>query len=272
MHTAKILVNLVAGFYILFYLLWGFNYYRPGLNTRTGLKESRPDTEEFKRILSLLVERVNSSYCTYDDFSDTETDSLVEAGYRQMAGILKINYPNGKRRPKPVTFSRFFARAGISGYFGPFFNEIHMNRHILPVEYPFVLAHEKAHQFGVTSEAEANFMAWLVCSRSSSKKLRYSAYIQALQSFLYQGSKSDITPEALNRLDKRAKTDILTIYNHWKELRNEHIDKATSKVYDTYLKSNKVERGIDDYYGMVKFIMDFSLDSDFNQKVDALRR
>ncbi|NCB08280.1 MAG: DUF3810 family protein, partial [Bacteroidia bacterium] len=90
--------------------------------------------------------------------------------------------------------------------------------------------------------------------------------------FLYQGSKSEITPEALNRLDKRAKTDILTIYKHWKELRNEHIDKATSKVYDTYLKSNKVERGIDDYYGMVKFIMDFSLDSDFNQKVDARRR
>jgi hypothetical protein len=271
-RAAKILVNLVAGFYILFYLFWGFNYYRPGLNARLQLQESKPDTEEFNRILSLLVERVNTNYTTFDHFSVAETDSLVEAGYRQYADILKINYPNGKRRPKPITFSRTFARAGISGYFGPFFNEIHMNRLVLPVEYPFVLAHEKAHQFGVTSEAEANFLAWLVCSRSSSEKLRYSAYIQALQSFLYQGSMAGIKPDALSHLDKRAKADFLEIYNHWKELRNERIDKATSKVYDTYLKANKVEQGIDDYYGMVKFIMDFSLDSDFNQKVDANRR
>jgi hypothetical protein len=192
-----------------------------------------------------------------------EIDNLVETSYKQWAAKLKIPFPAGKRRPKPITFSRFFARAGISGYYGPFFSEVHINRHNLPVEYPFVLAHEKAHQLGITSEAEANFYAWLVCSQSNSKHLRYSANLAVLRYFLNHGSRLTEFSEIVAKLDESVVADLQKIRKHWLELRVEKIDQAAGKVNDAYLKSNKIEQGIQDYRGVVKFVMDFSADSLF---------
>ncbi len=262
-----VFLNVISVVFILFYLLWGFNYFRQDLTTRLGLKESAPGNEEFMRVLELVVEKANANYVSSYELTRAETDSLIEAGYRNFSEALKISYPGGKRIPKTITFSTFFARAGISGYFGPFLNEVHVNSHVLPLEYPFILAHEKAHQFGVSNEAEANFYAWLVCSRSSSQEIRYAAYIHALYSFLYQASIYDIAPTQINNLDSRVKDDIRYLREHWQKLRNQKIDKAAGKVYNTYLKSNKVEKGIEDYYGVVKFIMDFSNDKDFREKL-----
>jgi hypothetical protein len=44
-------------------------------------------------------------------------------------------------------------------------------------------------------------------------------------------------------------------------MRNERIDKAAGKVNDVYLKTNKIEQGIEDYFGVVQFVMDFETDS-----------
>jgi hypothetical protein len=49
-------------------------------------------------------------------------------------------------------------------------------------------------------------------------------------------------------------------------LRNEKVDRVASKVNDTYLKSNKVDKGIKDYTGVVKHVMNFSLDSAFQKQ------
>jgi DNA-binding transcriptional MerR regulator len=190
----------------------------------------------------------------------------VEKSYKNLAPALKINYPGGKRKAKEITFSSFFAKAGISGYYGPFFNEVHINNTILPEEYPFVLAHEKAHQFGITSEAEANFYAWLACFGSSSKQLQYSANLQILRFFLYHGYSLKNYREIVSMLDENVKSDFRRIQEHWEQLRNEKVDKIANKVNDTYLKTNKIEKGIEDYTGVVKFVMDFSQDSVFQEK------
>ncbi len=172
--AGKVVVNVLAVVYILFYFLWGFNYYRPKLEKRLGLDEQNPRHGEFVRVFKDVIEDCNESYAVYNQSDLVNVDSMVEQSYRNLADVLRINYPGGLRKAKNITFSRFFAQAGISGYYGPFFNEVHVNSNNLPVEYPFVLAHEKAHQFGITSEAEANFYAWLVCTESSSKQLQYS--------------------------------------------------------------------------------------------------
>ena len=87
-----------------------------------------------------------------------------------------------------MIFSSFYSKMGLSGYFGPFFNEIHVNHYLLPLDYPFVLAHEKAHQFGITSEAEANLVAFVICVRSDDQRLRYSGYQSLLLYFLRDAS------------------------------------------------------------------------------------
>ena len=265
--TGKIALNVVAAVYIIFYLFWGFNYYRPGLNQRLQLTGQKPSTKVFIRQLEKIIDTTSRSMCSFEDFDKDKIDSLVEESYKKLSPVLKIDYPMGKRKAKKISFSRFFAKAGISGYYGPFFNEVHINSYNLPIEYPFVLAHEKAHQFGITSEAEANFYAWLVCTHSNSKQLQYSANLYILRYFIYDGYQLEQLPEILAKLDKKIKADFSRINENWKKLRNEKVDKVASKVNDTYLKSNKVEKGIEDYNGVVKFVMDYSQDTVFQKKM-----
>lgn len=264
--TAKIVLNALALIYLLFYVFWGFNYFRQDLNARLEIKSQSADTEDFLKVFEKLVHQTNQSYTTFDDFNKNEIDSLVESSYKKLAPALKVNYPGGKRLAKSITFSRFFAQAGISGYYGPFFSEVHLNDSILPVEYPFVLAHEKAHQLGITGESEANFYAWLVCNKSESKKLKYSANLIILRYFIFHGYRLEQFPGIIQKLEEPVKKDIQKISEHWAKLRNEKIDRAATKINDTYLKTNKIEKGIDDYKGVVKHVLDFSLDSAFQKK------
>jgi hypothetical protein len=246
--------------------LWGFNYFKPDLNQRLSLENHQPDKEEFLNVFRDLINQTNRTYTSFEKFDTNEIDSLVEKSYENLAPVLGIKYPSGSRAAKNITFSRFFAQAGISGYYGPFFNEVHVNTFNLPLEFPFVLAHEKAHQFGITGEAEANFYAWMVCLQSKSVKLRYSANLVVLRYFIYQGFRLEDFKLLTSKIDDRVKSDLEKIREHWLQLRNERIDRAASKVNDVYLKTNKVEKGIEDYHGVVKFVMDFKLDTTFQKK------
>ncbi len=271
-NGGKFMLNVLAATYILFYFLWGFNYFREDLYQRLKLSKQETNSKAFVIQLKKLVESTNKSWCTFEKWDKNQVDQNIEKSYKSLAPALKIKYPAGKRKAKPITVSRFFAQAGISGYYGPFFNEVHVNSYILPVEYPFILAHEKAHQFGITNEAEANFYAWLVCTNSKSKQLQYSANLHVLQYFLYQGYQLEEYPEIIAKLDKRVKKDLELIRKHWVSLRNEKVDEAASKVNDFYLKTNKIKEGVKEYSGVVKFVIDYSNDSRFQKKYNLTRK
>jgi len=247
--------------YVLFYLFWGFNYYRSGINERLQISKSKPDSVQFVRVLENLIAQTNASYCTFDSISKAEISALVESSYRKHAEFLKLKYPQGTRVPKPISLSSFFAKAGIAGYYGPFFSEVHLNDSLLMIEYPQVLAHESAHQFGVTSEAEANFYGWLICAKSDSKHLRYSANISIISYFLSQGRRLRNYRDLIQKIDQPVIDDMRRVQKHWAGMRNERIDKAAEKVNDVYLKTNKVEKGVEDYFGVVQFVMDFETDT-----------
>ena len=272
LKAGKITLNVLAVVYCLFYWNWGFNYFRSDLNRRLLIPQTSVNEKDFSSVLKELILKTNQSYTTFNDFSKSKIDSLVEDSYREMAPFLKIKYPMGRRRAKSITFGRFFASAGISGYYGPFFNEVHLDRFVLPVEYPVILAHEKAHQFGITSEAEANFYAWLVCSQSPSRQLQYSANLYVLQYFLAQAYKLENFKELADLINPEVKADIRRIENHWRELRNVKIDHAAGKVNDAYLKSNNIKKGIEDYTGVVRLVMDYLSDGDALQRVRSLSR
>jgi hypothetical protein len=262
-----VVLNVSAFIYITFYLMWGFNYFRADINSRLDISVRQTVTDEFSTVFRQIVEATNHSYISYDNFSKTETDSHVESTFRRLAPALKINYPMGSRRAKSITFSNFFAQAGISGYYGPFFNEIHINRHLLPEEYGFVLAHEKAHQFGITGEAEANFIAWLVCTHSESDQIRYGANLVALRYFINHGARYEEFRDIIEKLDERVIEDLKKIQRHWMALRNEKVERVASKVNDAYLKTNQVEKGIHDYTGIVRHIMDYSFNPAFRERL-----
>ena len=264
--AGKLLLNILATAYILFYVLWGFNYFRSPLPERLGIKDSEPNTEEFVQFMHQYITELNHLHCDFDTINKVETDRIIEESYQKLAPILQLDYPMGKRRDKKITFSGFYSKSGITGYFGPFFNEVHVNKQVLPIEYPFILAHEKAHQLGVTSEAEANFYSWLVCTHSSSQQIQYSAKLFISFHFFRQARGLEDYKKLVAEISPEVQADINRISEHWNKLRNATMDKTASKLNDAYLKHNNIKSGIKDYTGVVDHVMNFSLDSAFQQR------
>src|SRR5207248_11260701 len=83
--------------------------------------------------------------------------------------------------PKPVYFSGLMSRLGISGVYSPFTGEPNYNALQPDFDLPFAVAHEMAHQRGFAREDEANFIAFLVCTKASNAYVRYSGYLGALR-------------------------------------------------------------------------------------------
>lgn len=245
--------------YVLFYWFWGFNYYRQNIHDRLDFTKSTPNTKNFKQVFDLVISKTNEAYFIKDSLSVLNYQIIHENTFLNLNTELKLNYPTGKRRVKYITFSDFFAKATIGGYYGPFFNEVHVNKYLSKWDIPMVVAHEMSHQFGITSEAEANFYAWRVCSKSEDNFANYSGWFYILNKFLYQAGGIYSKEELLRKIKPEVISDIRSRRMHWEKLRNDKIDRVANKVNDAYLKSNNVKKGIDDYNAVVQLIIDFYL-------------
>ena len=247
--------QMIALLYVFFYLVWGFNYFRPKLETRIGWAKPKTDETVFRSILDSMIIHTNSSYVQISTSDYPEINRLIEESYRKNSTILGINYPNGSRRPKTMLFSSFFAKSGVSGYFGPFFNEIHLNYYLLPMEYPYVLAHEKAHQFGITNEAEANLAAFIVCTTSSDRRLQYSGYVNLLVYFLSDAANIKDAKEYIRKIEKPVRFDLRFQRRHWQGLQNKTLDQVQTAANNAYLKTNHIEEGIKNYNQVVGLVI-----------------
>jgi hypothetical protein len=245
----------LALLYALFYLFWGFNYFRQPARERLEWAKTGTGEDLFYSVFDSLISGANKNYTriTFDEYS--VIDSLVEDSYFRNRINLKVTYPGGVRRPKRIMFSSVFIRSDISGYFGPLFNEVHLNGYLLPVDFPFVLAHEKAHQFGIASEAEANLAAYIVCSSSDDLRLRYSSYMHLLLYFLGDASGTENYYDYLKKIDKRVLTDLRKRSRYYASLRNRTLGKMQNKANDIYLKSNHIKKGIINYNEVVELVI-----------------
>jgi hypothetical protein len=257
LRTAQV----VAILYSLFYILWGYNYFRPNIEKRVGWKNPKAGESVFRSVLDTLIVQSNSSYLTISSSGYSKIDSLVEESYRKNCSGLGINYPNGIRRPKTMLFSNLFLKSGVSGYFGPFFNEIHVNRYVLPLDYPFLLAHEKAHQFGITSEAEANLVAFVICIKSDDKRLKYSGYQSLLLYLLKDASKMKDYRDYLDRIDKMVIGDLRFRQKYYEGKQNKTLSELQTAANNGYLKVNHIEKGVMNYNQVVSLVISWYYNS-----------
>ncbi len=249
------IVQTMALLYAIFYLVWGLNYFRPKIETRNGWEKQKANETIFRAVLDTIIVHTNSSYTPVSPSDYPIIDQLIEESYSRNRDVLGINYPNGSRRPKTMLFSSFFAKSGVSGYFGPFFNEIHLNYYLLPMEYPYVLAHEKAHQFGITNEAEANLAAFVVCTTSPDHRLQYSGYVNLLIYFLSDASQLKEIKEYVKKIEKPVILNLRFQRHHWQGLQNKTLDQVQSAANNAYLKTNHIEEGVKNYNQVVALVI-----------------
>ena len=111
-----------------------------------------------------------------------------------------------------------------------------------------VIAHEMAHSYGVTDEGEANFIAWVICTRSEEPILRYAAHLLLLRYQLrdYHGMDPDGALCWMENLPRGIIQDLISIRESaevyppiWLAL--------SRKSNDLFLKSQGVKAGIKSY-------------------------
>lgn len=244
--------------YVWFYWGWGNNYFRADFFQRAEVSPRAYHEAEFKAFLDDYTHRLNASYCIEQERSHTAIHHDIRQVYRTLPARFGLSMPYDFQQPKYACFNALYSKVGVLGYMGPFFAESHVNRELLPVQYPFTYAHELSHLLGISSEAEANYWAYQVCIRSESPFVRYSGYFGVLPYVAFNArmllSESDyrkwlsaIRPEVIAQLTDKQK--------YWDERYSQWLGQVQSAIYEFYLKGNRISSGQKNYAEVVGMLL-----------------
>jgi hypothetical protein len=244
-----------AAFLVLwFYLAWGFNYLRPPIEQQLRLAEVVPDSLAIRENFLWCIEQTNAMWQPISPWNLPDLDNEIERQYDEVFTELDLPRISGRWPPKFLLMPALLDYTLTSGIFGPFFHEIHLNSHLLPVEMPFVLAHEKAHGRGLARESEASFVALLVCARSSNQAVRYSAYFALLGRFMNR-YRYFADADSLERMIRpEIMADFAAVWQRYEKYMGP-LAEASHKSYDLYLRANQVEGGVRNYGDVVELVM-----------------
>lgn len=258
------LITAVGIIYLAFQLLWGLNYNRARLNETLYLDTKEPTQEELVNLCQILISRANN---LRKDLNEN-ADSIMKLPYEK-AEALKIAYkgfenaslcyPNLDKnygRPKGIILSKPMSYTGITGFFFPFTGEANVNMHIPDPFFPFVIAHEMAHQMGFAREDEANFIAYIACINHPDIYFQYSGTLSAL----------NYTMSALKKVDKTKHSELLATYckgvardirynNEFWSKYSGPVERISNKINDTYLKTQNQKTGVKSYGAMVDLLI-----------------
>jgi hypothetical protein len=238
--------------YVYFYLFWGLNYYRNGIEQQLALQNDRFDKNELVLLNQYLLGQMNNSkeVCLQKKDTVMENDRMFQSaleGYRNMETSFPfIRYRHASM--KASLFGKIGNYIGFQGYYNPFTGEAQVNTSIPQFMQPYVTCHEMAHQVGYASESEANFVGFLAGTHSTDTLLQYSAYFDM---FLYAWSNlKRVDSAAANVLSKQihpgVKRDIKT-FSEFARNHRSFVSDWTDALYDYYLKQNRQRKGIDSY-------------------------
>lgn len=179
-------------FYLIFYLIWGFNYYKIRLNDKFDTElESVDELKEmaemyFARALKYRAEvKENEKGAFVATISDEELKNEIEKAADMIKDYPEIKFSAYlKPNLKPSSYSGLASYIGISGYYNPFTNEGNYNALEPDTRRVFAKLHETAHQFGFADESEASMVGFLLGVSSENYDLLYACNFKAMRSLL----------------------------------------------------------------------------------------
>ena len=231
-------------------LLWGFNYRRLPLETTLeGGTATTTDRGDARRRRSprpwRLPAQLRSTAAETMPLNTTWTGADARSADERGARATKPRAARPPGRPKTSrVLTPFFTAAGVDGMVNPFALESIVHPDLLPFERPFVLAHEWAHLAGMADEAEASAIGWLgVHERCAGAGLQrepvsdHGRWRSASRRRLaHARSRNSI------RSARRLRSDPARLLRQQPRVRQ-----AITKVYDQYLRANRVEDGTASY-------------------------
>ena len=239
----------------------GVGYHREPLASRMGLSSEAPDREGLLATASILRAECEAladqiafleSGMSEMDMDMTEISSLVVDAYSSLAADMpELHIEEFSSSAKPVLLSKLMTKLEILGVYSFFTGESNVNVHYPDYTIPFTVAHEFAHQRGISRENEANFIAFLVCIRSENAYVRYSGYMNMLE---YVASALNRTDKEAGKafyasLDARLIGEMRAYSNFYYENKSEILSAISDFANDNYLKAQGTEGIVS--YGLV---------------------
>lgn len=247
--------------YVWFYLAWGLNYSQKNFYQRTEIPYTAYTPENFKGFVNDYITQLNRSYTSVTSINQDLVREETVRIYNQLSDSLGVHRPpHESPKVKTMLFTPFISMVGVTGSMGPFFCEFTLNGDLLPANYPATYAHELAHLLGITSEAEANFYAYQICTRSRAMGIRFSGYFSVLGHVLRNAQRL-LPEEEYTQLFKRIRPEIIELAKenqaYWAAKYSPVVGAAQDWIYDLYLKGNKIESGRQNYSEVVGLLISY---------------
>lgn len=255
-ELSRRVVRLAALIALVFLLFWGFNYRRVSLEeTLRGGATDAPTPDAVLALATNAALRANQL---------REAAQPAPSGYDEIAARLEPSFQEGLDRlglPRMQVAGRpkvshvltpFFTAAGVNGMLNPVALESIVHPDLLPFERPMVLAHEWAHLAGFADEADASAIAWLACV-TGDPALAYSAHF-----FVLLETASVVRREEWRTIRATLSPGVLADIEALRARLSRQqpaVRDTAFKVYDGYLKSNRVEDGIRSYSRVVRVLL-----------------
>jgi hypothetical protein len=247
-------LTLGALLYLWFLGAWGLNYRRVPLADKLEVTAGGPATAAVLRLGELAVARLNALHAEAHAAPtvDPWRDPRLRASYRRTLRRLSDGPPARPGRLKASLIGPYFRWASVDGMIDPFALEVLANPDLLPVEKPFVAAHEWAHLGGYADESEASFVGWLACVHAGAAA-QYSAWL-----FLYwevSGAVPSTGRAALAAaLAPGPRADIAAVADRVRRGQLPQVRTISWTAYDHYLKANRVEEGVRNYDAVITLL------------------
>ena len=255
LRLALLAVRGAALVYLVFLTTWGLNYRRVPLIERLAFDPARVTRIEAARLGERNAASLNALYARAH--ATPESIESLASAFENAVRALGATRAVIPGRPKPTLLGGYFHEISVAGMTDPFLLETLVAPDLLDVERPFVIAHEWAHLAGYADESEANFVAWLACRRGDAAA-QYSA---ALALIGYVQPRRALK----EALDIGPRIDLYAIRYRYSRT-NETVRFAARQGYDTFLKANRVKRGVESYDAVVQLILGTGLDQNGNPR------
>jgi len=259
------LTTFLAILYSSFMWLWGFNYLRVPVektmqfevqpilvkDLKNKLIERLPDLESARAAIpNATAISIDTSFMT-DDFEDKilshVQNTLEQYGYPAATDV------QGRFLPKGVLL-----RIKTAGIYFPFVGESNIDAGLHPLQYSETLAHEFTHAYGFGDEGTCSFIAYLSLKDSPDPYIRYSVLLSYWRTLANNYLRYD--NEDYQAFRKTLPEGLIADLNAIAENRRLYpsiFPSARNVIYDSYLKAQGIEEGLQNYNRVIMLVESF---------------
>ena len=241
---------------------WGVNYYADGFQVKSGIYAKPVEEAELDRVATWFAQRLAEAA----DGVARDGEGVfavpreeIFAASTGVYGNISQEFPflaREDRVPKKMFFSRLFSAMNFTGFYSPYTGESNLNVDSPACLLPANIAHELAHQRGIASEQECNFLAIAASTSSDDPAYRYSGYLMGyihLGNALYRADRERWS-ELRSSLPETVLADLRYHSAYWDQF--EGLTARVSKsIYDSALKSYGQADGIQSYGTVVDLLV-----------------